>query len=253
MPSSRNLSCGDVGSRLAATALLKSAHKITELFGLSSKDCRTLQWDIYSSCVDNVQQWLSKNSLLLSTAKTKAIIIGHKSIIQSGRKPSLYVNMEKIDYFNTARNLGVLFDTELSFKAHIGYVVRVAGQKLVNLGKVRQLMSQSTSTSRSKPRDVCSTVQHLSMVNLLCLDASPFTTRAKLGCPHCVWLQKIWPREWCYTGTQITAYQWRSRATLYSGCIFCNERQLQCWHDKTVSRTVIILQSCETTIVCTLI
>ena len=144
MPSSRNLSCGDVGSRLAATALLKSAHKITELFGLSSKYCRTLQCDIYSSCVDNVQQWLSKNSLLLSTAKTKAITIGHKSIIQSGRKPSLYVNMEKIDYFNTARNLGVLFDTELSFKAHIGYVARVAGQKLANLGKVCQLMPQST-------------------------------------------------------------------------------------------------------------
>ena len=52
--------------------------------------------------------------------------------------------MEKIDYFNTARNLGVLFDTELSFKAHTGYVARVAGQKLGNLGKVCQLMPQST-------------------------------------------------------------------------------------------------------------
>ena len=253
MPSSRNLSCGDVGSRLAATALLKSAHKITELFGLSSKDCRTLQWDIYSSCVDNVQQWLSKNSLLLSTAKTKAIIIGHKSIIQSGRKPSHYVNMEKIDYFNTARNLGVLFDTELSFKCSTLCSARGRPEARQPWKSMPTDAAIYSSTSRSKPRDVCSTVQHLSMVNLLCLDASPFTTRAKLGCPHCVWLQKIWPREWCYTGTQITVYQWRSRATLYSGCIFCNERQLQCWHDKTVSRTVIILQSCETTIVCTLI
>jgi hypothetical protein len=50
---------------------------------------------------------------------------------------------ERVEYVESSRNLGITYDRRMSFKAHIDNVVRTAGRRLSNLGKVRHLMPTS--------------------------------------------------------------------------------------------------------------
>jgi hypothetical protein len=87
-----------------------------------------------------VRTWLLQNSLLLNFLKTELLLIGHPDVVGSGRKPVIQLNGDVIQYSTTARNLGVVFDSEHTYKAHVDAVARAAGQKLANLGRVRALM-----------------------------------------------------------------------------------------------------------------
>jgi hypothetical protein len=91
----------------------------------------------------NIQEWLTRNSLLMNSVKTKALLIGHPDVMQAGRKPKLYLHNREITYSTSARNLGIVFDSEHTFKPHVDVIARKAGQKLANLGRVRHLMPQT--------------------------------------------------------------------------------------------------------------
>lgn len=90
--------------------------------------------------LQSVAHWCSSNRLLLNANKTVAICIGHDRVLQTARRPRLLLNGVEIAYVDCARNLGVEFDSGLSFKPHIDVVVQTATQRLANLGRARHLM-----------------------------------------------------------------------------------------------------------------
>ena len=70
-----------------------------------------------NKCINDISKWLSNNSLLLNSLKTKVLLIntspGHHSI------PPIIINNHIIEYSNQAKNLGLTLDKKLSYLPHI--------------------------------------------------------------------------------------------------------------------------------------
>ena len=74
-----------------------------------------------SACVDGmnseltlVYDWATKNNLRINPTKTKCILIYQNNSVHLELIPKTVINNEPIEYVNTVKNLGVIFNTSLS-------------------------------------------------------------------------------------------------------------------------------------------
>ena len=79
---------------------------------------------------------------MLNSDETEVIVLGPKHI-----RESLSNNMVNLDGITlastiTVRNLGVIFDHELSFKSHVKQISRTAFFHLRNISKIQHILSQ---------------------------------------------------------------------------------------------------------------
>ena len=94
------------------------------------------------ACLKDIKTWMTQNCLLLNTDKTEVVIFGPKRF--SEKLPSYIVTLDGISLASssTVRNLGVIFDQNLSFDSHIKQVSRTAFFHLRNIVKIRNILSQ---------------------------------------------------------------------------------------------------------------
>ena len=114
----------------------------TQLY-LSIKPDQTKQVDKLSTCVRDIKTWMSTNYLLLNSEKTEVIIIGPKSVRDSLTNQMVTLDNVSVASSATVKNLGVLFDPDLSFKAHINQACRTAFFHLRNIAKIRNILSNN--------------------------------------------------------------------------------------------------------------
>ena len=91
-----------------------------------------------SNSLSSIKQWMSANFLKLNEDKTELGIIGtsaQRELIAS-RLGGLAVQKK-----NVIKNLGVIIDSDLDFKAHINSVTKVAFFHLRNIARVRPYLS----------------------------------------------------------------------------------------------------------------
>merc|ERR1711980_61787 len=82
------------------------------------------------------------NFLLLNSDKTEVIVLGPKHL-----RDALSNDISNLDGVNlasstTVRNLGVIFDQDMSFISHIKQISRSAYFHLRNIAKMRPILSQ---------------------------------------------------------------------------------------------------------------
>ena len=71
------------------------------------------------SCLKEIKIWMFHNFLMLNSGKTEVIVLGLKHI-----RDSLSINIVNLDGITlassiTVRNMGIIFDQELSFASHV--------------------------------------------------------------------------------------------------------------------------------------
>lgn len=66
----------------------------------------------------NISEWARNNKLSLNPSKSKCLIISKKQI-DYNTIPELRLNNSVLEYVNTAKNLGIIFDRTLSWNNHI--------------------------------------------------------------------------------------------------------------------------------------
>jgi hypothetical protein len=90
--------------------------------------------------------WSSENLLLLNPLKTQAMIIGHSRLpitkIQQSC-PSLKINNTEIPFINSAKNLGVIIDSKLSWEEQANLVCKKAYGSLFSLFKLQKFIPQN--------------------------------------------------------------------------------------------------------------
>ena len=94
------------------------------------------------ACLTDIKTWKTQNCLLLNSDKTEVVLFGPERFRE---KLSTYiVTLDGISLASssTVRNLGVIFDQNLSFHAHIKLVSRTAFFHLRNIAKIRNILSQ---------------------------------------------------------------------------------------------------------------
>ncbi len=76
---------------------------------------------------------MTDNFLLLNYEKTEVLIIEPKNHKSNNLEHSITLDGCSVNYFSSVRNLGVLFDSNLSFESHISSICKTAFFHLKNI------------------------------------------------------------------------------------------------------------------------
>ena len=114
----------------------------TQLY-LSMKPNQTDQLVRLSACIKDLKTWMTLNFLLLNPEKTEVILLGPKRLRDSLADQIITLDNVSIVPSSTVRNLGVIFDEELSFKAYISQATKTAYFHLRNIAKIRNILPKS--------------------------------------------------------------------------------------------------------------
>ena len=93
------------------------------------------------TCLKDIRSWMSQNFLMLNTNKTEVIIVGPKDLRERFSGGLLTLDDAVLASSGEVRNLGVIFDQDLSFNSHIKQVSRTAFFHLRSIAKIRNFLS----------------------------------------------------------------------------------------------------------------
>uniref|UniRef100_A0A8C6KUQ2 Reverse transcriptase domain-containing protein n=1 Tax=Nothobranchius furzeri TaxID=105023 RepID=A0A8C6KUQ2_NOTFU len=95
------------------------------------------------ACLEDIKNWMTLNFLLLNQDKTEVLIFGPE--IQKRKLLSQSPDLNGITLIseNKVRNLGVIFDQDMSFKSQVKQVCRISFFHLRNIAKIRSILSRS--------------------------------------------------------------------------------------------------------------
>src|SRR4029434_3794598 len=82
--------------------------------------------------------WMSQNFLQLNQVKTEVLVIGEKN-----EREKLSAHLKTLNTKHQARNLGVIFDSDLNFETHIKNIMKTSFYHLRNIAKVQPFLAQA--------------------------------------------------------------------------------------------------------------
>ncbi len=90
----------------------------TQLY-ISSRSGETHQIEKLMECIVDIKNWMTNNFLLLNSENTEVFIIGPNTPKSNNLEHCLTFDGCSVDSSSSVRNLGVLFDSNLSFNSHV--------------------------------------------------------------------------------------------------------------------------------------
>lgn len=114
----------------------------TQLY-ISTKPDETSELSKLTECIKDIKDWMTNNFLLLNSDKTELLLIGPKSCTQQISQLNLQLEGYKVSFSSTIKDLGVILDSNLTFKNHISHVTKTAFFHLRNIAKLRNMLSIS--------------------------------------------------------------------------------------------------------------
>ena len=97
-------------------------------------------------CFANIRQWMKTNMLKLNDDKTEILIIRPKSANQHLLPESVRIGYTNVTPNTHARNLGVIFDCNMSLERHVTNISRTAYYHLHSIGRIRRYLEQGHTT-----------------------------------------------------------------------------------------------------------
>ncbi len=95
-------------------------------------------------CIVDIKNWMTSNFLLLNSEKTEVLIIGPKNSTCNNLEHYLTLDGCSVNSSSSSvQNLGVLFDSNLSFESHVSSICKTAFFHLKNISKLRPMLSTS--------------------------------------------------------------------------------------------------------------
>jgi len=99
----------------------------------------------FDNTLTNVSNWMSSNFLSLNPSKTEFLILGLLQQLSKLSNPTTHLpNNAILSYADSARNLGVIFDTNLSIAQHNSAVSKSCFHNIRELRCFRNTFDQTT-------------------------------------------------------------------------------------------------------------
>ena len=96
--------------------------------------------------INSISSWMSANLLSLNQSKTEFLLIGLPKQISKISDPTLLMPSNvSITPTDSARNLGVIFDSSLTFSEHISSVSKACFLSIRDLRRIRNTLDHSTA------------------------------------------------------------------------------------------------------------
>ena len=92
------------------------------------------------TCIVEIQQWMTTNKLRLNSAKTELMVAvspHHQRLVEEA-KPVLRIGDSVIYPRASVRNLGVIFDSQMTMRPRVNSIIRSANAHLRSLGRIRR-------------------------------------------------------------------------------------------------------------------
>jgi hypothetical protein len=118
----------------------------TQLFiSFSATDFSTNMLHLQNT-IDTVSSWMSSNLLTLNQSKTEFLLIGLPKQLAKITNPTLTMPSDvSIIPVNSARNLGVIFDSSLTMSEHISSVSKSCFSSIRDLRRIRNTLDYKTA------------------------------------------------------------------------------------------------------------
>ncbi len=100
---------------------------------ISSRPGETHQIEKLMEFIVNIKNWMMNHFLLLNSEKTEVLIIGPKNHTSNNLEHCLTLDGCSLDSSSSVRNLGVLFDSNLSFDSHVSSICKTEFFHLENI------------------------------------------------------------------------------------------------------------------------
>jgi len=117
----------------------------TQDYAAAQLSCLSVAAEDVSRCVTNVSSWLGRNGLACNDDKTVYMLIRSQFTRNVPEIPNIKIGECEIEPSETARNLGVIFDSLFNFKKQITSVVSSCNMAIRNISRVRKYLSPSSA------------------------------------------------------------------------------------------------------------
>ena len=98
-----------------------------------------------SSTLDHVHSWFCANRLVVNPSKTEYLLIGTRQQRTKVADSSISFKNIALCHTDSARNLGVIFDSNLNFKNHISSICRSSFFHIRQLRQIRSSLDKSSA------------------------------------------------------------------------------------------------------------
>ena len=98
-----------------------------------------------SACISDIKVWMNMNKLKLNDDKTEVLVIGRKKQIEKVSITSLRIGSSDINITKSARNIGVIQDSNLSMDLQISSICRSSYLHLRNIGLIRKYLDSKSA------------------------------------------------------------------------------------------------------------
>ena len=97
------------------------------------------------NCLNEIHFWLNSHSLKLNSSKCEFLLFGSKTQLCKIDLNSISFSGHTINVSQTCRNLGVLFDSNMTMSHHISSICRSVRYQLRNIGFIRKYLTKSAT------------------------------------------------------------------------------------------------------------
>ena len=116
----------------------------TQLYSILKKDELSTVIPRLQSCLRDIKDWSLSNDLKINVEKTELLHLSSR-FRKKNILPSITFNKEPLDPVQCVRNLGVIFDDQLTMQNHMSNMCRSSSYALHVIGKARKYLDQATT------------------------------------------------------------------------------------------------------------
>ncbi len=100
---------------------------------------------LISNCIADIGSWMQSNLLKLNESKTEVVLLGTKQQLSKLGNLEISVGNVNIKPCNKVRNLGVIFDSNMTMEEHVNKVCKTSYFYIRLLGKLRKFLDKDTA------------------------------------------------------------------------------------------------------------
>ena len=120
----------------------------TQLYISFTPSNSTSLLEILSNTFSDILSWINSNKLLLNPSKTEFLLIGTKQQrLKFSQITTLYLGNDIIPVSSSARNLGFIFDSDMSFTDQINSLSKSCHFHIRDIRRIRHLLPLSAATA----------------------------------------------------------------------------------------------------------
>lgn len=75
-----------------------------------------------TTCLEEIKVWMQLNYLKPNKSKTKLLLLGTPTALRKSNNLNLFIDSDLVSPSSLVHNLGVIFDSQLTFDGHIKIV-----------------------------------------------------------------------------------------------------------------------------------